>query len=235
MNTFLNSPAFVIAFTFVVYYAAQQLEKRTQKVILNPILVSIIVIIAALNVMGISYTSYHEGCQMIEFLLKPAVVAMGVPLYHQLEKIKKQTLSILVSQAVGCIVSIVSVVIIAKYLGAPKEVILSLAPKSVTTPIAIEVSRSIGGIPALTASVVIFVGIFGSIFGYAIMHRTWVKNPVSQGLSMGTAAHAVGTSRSMEISPRFGAFSSLGLIVNGILTALLAPYIVQIVDKLIDI
>lgn len=229
MNSFFNSPAFVIAFTFGVYYGAQILQKRTNKIILNPILVSVIIIIGALKLMGISYENYHDGCRMIEFLLKPAVVAMGVPLYHQLEKIKKQTVAIIVSQAVGCLVSIVSVVIIARLMGASKEVVLSLAPKSVTTPIAIEVSNAIGGIPALTAFIVIFVGIFGSIFGYAIMHGTRVKNPVSQGLSMGTAAHAVGTSRSMEISPRFGAFSSLGLIMNGILTALLAPYVVQLV------
>jgi putative effector of murein hydrolase len=121
------------------------------------------------------------------------------------------------------------VVLIAKLLGAPREVILSLAPKSVTTPIAMEVSRAVGGIPPLTASVVIVVGIFGSIFGYAIMQLARVKNPVSQGLSMGTAAHAVGTSKSMQISPTFGAFSSLGLIMNGIFTAILAPYILQII------
>ncbi len=229
MKDFLNSPIFVIAFTFSIYYGAQVLQKRTNKIILNPILVSIVIIIGALKLMGISFESYHEGCKMIEFLLKPAVVAMGVPLYHQLEKIKKQTVAIVVSQAVGCIVSIVSVVLVARLMGASKEVVLSLAPKSVTTPIAIEVSSAIGGIPALTASIVIFVGIFGSIFGYAIMKYTRVKNPVSQGLSMGTAAHAIGTSRSIEISPRFGAFSSLGLIMNGVLTAILAPYVVQLV------
>ena len=232
MKDFLNSPVFVIAFTFGVYYAAQLLQKRTNKIILNPILISIVIIICAIEFMGISFEKYKEGCSMIEFLLKPAVVAMGVPLYHQLEKIKKQTVAIVVSQAVGCIVSIVSVVTIAKLMGASKDVVLSLAPKSVTTPIAIEVSNSIGGIPALTASIVIFVGIFGSVFGYAIMNLTRVKNPVSQGLSMGTAAHAIGTSRSIEISPRFGAFSSLGLIMNGVLTAILAPYVVQLVYSL---
>ena len=120
-------------------------------------------------------------------------------------------------------------------MGAPKEVILSLAPKSVTTPIAIEVSKAVGGIPPLTASVVIVVGIFGSIYGYAIMKMARVKNPVSQGLSMGTAAHAVGTSKSMQISPTFGAFSSLGLIMNGIFTAILAPYILHVMSWWIDL
>ena len=131
---------------------------------------------------------------------------------------------------VGCVVGIVSVVLIAKAMGASREIIYSLAPKSVTTPIAIEVSKAIHGIPPLTASVVIVVGIFGGIFGYTIMKWTRVKNPVAQGLSMGTAAHAVGTSRSMEISPTFGAMSSIGLIVNGIFTAILTPYILQLIN-----
>lgn len=235
MHTFLESQTFVVAFTFMVYFLAQKLQQKTKMIILNPILVSIVIIILFLSVFNIKYESYHEGSKLIEFFLKPAVVALGVPLYQQLEKIRKQTFQILVSQLVGCIVGVVSVVLIAKMLGAPRSVILSLAPKSVTTPIAIEVSRAVGGIPPLTASVVIVVGIFGSIFGYAIMQLARVKNPVSQGLSMGTAAHAVGTSKSMQISPTFGAFSSLGLIMNGIFTAILAPYIIQVMSIWIDI
>ena len=155
-------------------------------------------------------------------------MALGVPLYQQLEKIKKQALHIIISQLIGCILGIVSVVLIAKLMGAPKEVIYSLAPKSVTTPIAIEVSKTIGGIAPLTASVVVVVGIFGAIFGYSIMKLTKVKNPIAQSLSMGNAAHAVGTSKSMEISPNFGAMSSIGLIVNGIFTAILSPYILKL-------
>lgn len=228
MNSFLQSPVFVISFTFLVYFLAQKLQQKTRLIILNPILVSIILIIVFLSVFNIKYEVYHEGSKLIDFFLKPAVVALGVPLYQQLERIKKQTLHIVVSELAGCIAGIVSVVLIAKAMGASKTIILSLAPKSVTTPIAIEVSRAIGGIPPLTAAVVIVVGIFGSIYGYAIMKWARVHNPVSQGLSMGTAAHAVGTSKSMEISPTFGAFSSLGLIMNGILTSVLTPYILRL-------
>ncbi|EOR94374.1 LrgA-associated membrane protein LrgB [Arcticibacter svalbardensis MN12-7] len=228
MRAFLEGHIFIISFTFLVYFLAQRLQKKTKLIILNPILVSIIIIIVFLSLLKINYEVYHEGSKLIDFFLKPAVVSLGVPLYLQLEKIRKQTLHIFVSQLAGCIAGIVSVVLIAKAMGAPHEVILSLAPKSVTTPIAIEVSKAIGGIPPLTASVVIVVGIFGSIFGYAIMKLFGINNPVSQGLSMGTAAHAVGTSKSMEISPTFGAFSSLGLILNGIFTAILTPYILEL-------
>jgi len=230
MRSFLQSPIFIIAFTFFVFFASQKLQQKTKLLILNPILVSIIIIIAFLSVFNINYETYHEGSKLIEFFLKPAVVALGVPLYQQLEKIKKQTFHIVISELAGCVAGIVSVVLIAKAMGASREIILSLAPKSVTTPIAIEVSKAIGGIPPLTASVVIVVGIFGSIYGYAIMKWARVHNPVSQGLSMGTAAHAVGTSRSMQISPTFGAFSSLGLIMNGILTAILTPYIIDLIS-----
>jgi predicted murein hydrolase (TIGR00659 family) len=219
---------FIVAFTIATYFGAQKLQEKTGIIILNPILVTIAIIIACLMTFHIDYDTYHKGSKYIDFFLKPAVVALGIPLYQQLEKIKKQALNIIISQLVGCIVGIISVVLIAKLMGAPKEIIYSLAPKSVTTPIAIEVSKTIGGIAPLTASVVIVVGIFGAIFGYSVMKLTKVNNPIAQSLSMGNAAHAVGTSKSMEISPNFGAMSSIGLIVNGIFTAILAPYILKL-------
>jgi predicted murein hydrolase (TIGR00659 family) len=230
MHIFFQTEIFALSFTFLVFYLAQQLQLKLKLIILNPILVSIVVIIAFLTIFKIDYTAYHEGAKLIQFFLKPAVVALGVPLYMQLEKIKKQALQIILSQLAGCIVGIVSVVLVAKWLGASKAVILSLAPKSVTTPIAIEVSHVIGGIPPLTAAVVIVVGIFGAIFGYTFMKWLHINNPIAQGLSMGTAAHAVGASKSMEISPTYGAYSSLGLIANGIFTAILTPYIIRILS-----
>lgn len=233
MSGIFQNELVVVAFTIAIYFLAQKLQKKTGILILNPILITVIIIISFLMVFHIDYETYHKGSKYIEFFLKPAVVALGVPLYKQLEKIKKQALNIIISQLVGCILGIVSVVLIAKIMGAPRAVIYSLAPKSVTTPIAIEVSKAIGGIPPLTASVVIVVGIFGAIFGYSIMKLTKVKNPIAQSLSMGNAAHAVGTSKSMEISPNFGAMSSIGLIVNGIFTAVLAPYILKLLGMLI--
>jgi len=160
---------------------------------------------------------------LIEFWLKPAIVALGVPLYLQLEMIKKQWLPILLSQLVGCLVGLVSVILIAKGLGATPEVICSLAPKSVTSPIAMEVSAATGGIPSLSAAVVILVGLFGAVFGFKVLSFGQVKSPIAQGLSMGTASHAIGTSAAMEVGKKYGAYASLGLTLNGILTALLTP------------
>ena len=135
---------------------------------------------------------------------------------------------ILISQLAGCVVGLVSVTIIAKLMGASPEVIMSLAPKSVTTPIAMEVSNAVGGIPSLTAAVVIVVGLFGASCGVKLLQVGRVASPIAQGLSMGTASHAVGTSRAMEVSGKYGAYASLGLTLNGILTALLSPTILHI-------
>lgn len=228
MNGIFQNEVVIVTFTVLIYFLAQKLQAKTGIILLNPILITVIIIISFLMIFNINYETYHKGSRYIEFLLKPAVVALGVPLYKQLEVIRKQALNIIISQLVGCIVGIVSVVLIAKLMGASREIIYSLAPKSVTTPIAIEISKSIGGIAPLTASVVIVVGIFGGIFGYGIMKLTGIKNPMAQSLSMGNAAHAIGTSKSMEISPSFGAMSSIGLIVNGIFTAILAPYVLKL-------
>lgn len=226
--SFLDNQYFLLALTFIIYVASQLLQRRTGISMLNPILLSTVAIIVFLLVCDIDYGIYSKGGEFIDFWLKPAVVALGVPLYRQLESIKKQFLPILLAEVAGCIVGIASVVIVAQMLGASREVVMSLASKSVTTPIAIEVTQAIGGIPALTAAVVVCTGIFGGMTGFRMMKLSRVKSPIAQGLSMGTAAHAVGTSVAMETGYRYGAFSSLGLTINGLFTALLTPFILEL-------
>ena len=224
----MSNPIILLAITFGIYYVARQIQKRTGWVVLNPILITIVALIALLQLTGISYETYEQGGQYIDFWLKPAIVALGVPLYQNLGHIRRQLLPILMSQLVGCLVGLVSVTLIASALGASHEVIVSLAPKSVTTPIAMEVCKASGGIPSLTAAIVVIVGLFGAIFGFKILEVWHVRNPFSQGISMGTAAHAVGTSRAMEKGETYGAYSSLGLILNGVLTALLTPFVLKL-------
>lgn len=226
--SYLENEFFLLAITFGLYFVARVLQKKTGWVLLNPILLTIAVLILFLKMTNISYDTYNKGGHLIEFWLKPAVVALGVPLYLQLETIKKQLLPILLSQLAGCLIGVVSVVLIAKLMGASQEVILSLAPKSVTTPIAMEVTRSLGGIPSLTAAVVVCVGLLGAIFGFKAMKLMRVGSPIAQSLSLGTAAHAVGTSTAMDVSSKYGAYASLGLTLNGIFTALLTPTILQL-------
>ena len=224
----MSNPIILLAITFGIYYVGRQIQKWTGWVVLNPILITIAALIALLQLTGISYETYEQGGQYIEFWLKPAIVALGVPLYQNLGHIRRQLLPILMSQLVGCLVGLVSVTLIASALGASHEVIVSLAPKSVTTPIAMEVCKTSGGIPSLTAAIVVIVGLFGAIFGFKILEVWHVRNPFSQGISMGTAAHAVGTSRAMEKGETYGAYSSLGLILNGVLTALLTPFVLKL-------
>ena len=226
---FLSNEIFLIALTFIAFLGAQLLQRRFGVKLLNPILVSIIVLIVILSSAGIDYDTYRAGGKYIEFWLKPAVVALGLPLYKQLSTIKKQLLPLLLSELAGCVAGIVSVVALAELLGASREIIMSLAPKAVTTPIAMEISAAVGGIPALTAAVVVCTGIFGGMAGFKIVKFSHVKSPIAKGLSIGTAAHAIGTSAAMERGERYGAFSSLGLTLNGLLTALLAPFILPLI------
>lgn len=224
----LSNNIVLLALTFGVYYGARQLQKWTGWVVLNPILVTIAVLIVFLKLTGISYDTYQEGGRYIDFWLKPAIVALGVPLYQHLGQIRRQFVPIIVSQLVGCLVGLVSVVLIARWMGASREVIISLAPKSVTTPIAMEVCSAAGGIPSLTAAIVVCVGLLGAVFGFKMLEVWHVRNPYSQGLSLGAASHAVGTSRAMEKGDTYGAYASLGLILNGVLTALLTPYVLRL-------
>lgn len=225
----IHNKIILIAITFGIYYASRQFQKRTGWVVLNPILVTITILIILLKVAHVSYETYEEGGKYIDFWLKPAIVVLGVPLYQNLSHIRKQLVPILLSQLVGSIVGVVSVVLIAKMMGASQEIIISLAPKSVTTPIAMEVCNSLGGIPSLTAAIVVCVGLFGAIFGFKVLEVWHVRNPYSQGLSLGTASHAVGTSRAMEKGDSYGAYASLGLILNGVFTALLTPFILKLI------
>ena len=226
-NTFV-----LLALTFAVYYVATIIRKKTGIIVLNPILITIAVMICYLKFADISYTTYNEGGKYIEFWLKPAIVALGVPLYKHLDSIKQHFIPIFLSQLAGCIVGIVSVVAIADLMGATNEVIISLAPKSVTTPIAIEISSALGGIESLTAAVVVCVGILGAVIGYRTMSIIKLRDDISKGLAMGTASHAVGTAASMEVSPIHGVYATLGLIINGVLTSLFAPIILRIMGYL---
>ena len=226
----ISSEYFMLALTFGVFYAAKTLQRRLGWVLFNPILIAIAIIIVFLLTMDIPYETYHEGAKLIEFWLKPAVVALGVPLYLQLSSIKRQFLPILASQTMGCVAGIVSVVVIAKMLGASNAVIMSLASKSVTTPIAMEVTQALGGIPSLTAAIVVITGLIGAIIGFKTLSVGHVHNPMALGLSMGAASHALGTSAAMDRDQFMGAYASLGLTLNGILTAMLTPTVIDIIN-----
>lgn len=224
----LENKIVLIALTFVIFFAAKKLQQKTGLSLFNPILITIALLIVFLKSTGIDYEVYRQGGDSIDFWLKPAIVALGMPLYLLLKSIKQQLTAIILSQLAGCIVGIVSVVLIAQLFGATQDVIISLASKSVTTPIAIEVTEVVGGIPSLTAAVVVCTGLFGAITGFKILQILRIKTPSAQGLSIGTASHVVGATSAMERSQEHGAYASLGLIVNGLFTSLLTPSILRL-------
>lgn len=228
MKELFENQYLILAMTFAIFYYFRRLQYRTGWLLLNPILIAIVVLIAYLKLTGVSFETFEESGSLIDFWLKPAVVALGVPLYLQFEAIKKLWLPIVLSQLVGCLVGIISVVLIAQFFGASQVVILSLASKSVTTPIAMEVTQTLGGIPSLTAAVVVITGILGAIMGFKTLAMGHVNSPIAQGLSMGAASHAVGASTAMGRSNKYGAFASLGITLNGIFTALLTPTILRL-------
>lgn len=211
--------------TFLLFYGVSTLQKRLGWIFLNPVLITIIALIAILSATGTEYEVYKTSGQYIEFWLKPAIVALGLPFYKQLKVIKTQFLPIFFSQLTGSVVGIASVVMIAKWLGATPEVVLSLASKSVTTPIAIEVTAQVGGIPAITSAVVICVGILGAIIGLKFLSMIHDFPLNAKGISVGTAAHAIGTAQMFTVDNRLGTFATLGLILNGIITSLITPTI----------
>ncbi len=225
---FLKSELALITLTFLIYWGARALYVRTRLTILNPMIVTIGALIAILELTGVSFEEYYRGGRMIEFWLKPAIVALALPLYNEMEHIRRQFMPIFLSELAGSITGIVSVVLIASWLGASPEVVASLAPKSVSTPIAIEISKQLGGIPALSSAIVILVGMLGAVVGLKTMERVHIRSHVSRSLSMGTAAHVIGTNRISEFGDRFGAYATLGVIINGILTAFLAGPIVNL-------
>lgn len=219
--------------TLLVFFGARRLAARFKIPLLNPLLVAMVVIIPLLMVTGTPYDHYFAGSKILNDLLQPAVVALAFPLYEQLHQIRARWKSIILICFIGTVVAMVSGTTIALLMGATPQIAASVMPKSVTTPIAMAVGGSIGGIPAISAVCVIFVGILGAVFGHTLLNLMRINTKAARGLAMGTASHALGTSRCAELDYQEGAFSSLALVICGIMTSLLAPILFPLLLKLV--
>lgn len=215
--------------TLVVFFAARKLAARFKMPLLNPLLVSMVVIIPFLLLTKIPYDHYFKGSEVLNDLLQPAVVALAFPLYEQLHQIRARWKSIITICFIGSAVAMITGTSVALMMGASPQIAASILPKSVTTPIAMAVSGSIGGIPAISAVCVIYVGILGAVFGHTLLNLMRITTKASRGLSMGTASHALGTARCAEMDYQEGAFSSLALVICGIMTSLIAPFLFPII------
>jgi predicted murein hydrolase (TIGR00659 family) len=185
------------------------------------------VLALALIATGTSYRSYFNGAQYVQFLLGPATVALAVPMHANLAAIRRNFVPVLVSMAAGSIAAALSAMLIVEALGAPRTVVVSIAPKSVTTPIAMGISQDLGGLPALTAILVLLTGIFGSLICLPFLRLLGVRDRRAQGLAGGTAAHGLATARLLLESDTAGAFAGLAIGLNGLITAVLVPLFVR--------
>lgn len=225
MIQYLDTPVFGIGVSILAYSIGLMVAKRTRLAIMNPLLLAMVVVISILTLLGVDYQTYNKGGAMITFFLGPATVVLAVPLYRQWELLKSNLMPILTGIAVGSIAGVASIIILGRLLDLDTVLIDSMVPKSTTTPIAIEISAVLGGNPSLTATFVSITGITGFIAGVRIIDAFGIRNPIAKGIAMGTASHAVGTAKAMEIGEVEGAMSSLSIGVAGIITVFLIPVI----------
>lgn len=218
------TPLIGLTLTLVAYQAAYWLYKRANfHPLLNPVAVTVALIVTALLVTGTPYQTYFSGAQFIHFLLGPATVALAIPLYGQIDKLKRAWRGVLLALICGSATAAGSAVLFAWLLGATPVTLASLAPKSVTTPIAMGIAEKIGGLPSLTAVMVMCTGLIGAGLGKYILDALRVRDHAARGLAAGVAAHGIGTARAFQESEEAGAFSGLGMGLNAVLTALLVP------------
>lgn len=218
------SPLLGLTVTLVAYQAGYWLYGRSGlNPLFNPVLIAVVALVALLKLTGTEYGDYFEGAQFVHFLLGPATVALAVPLFQQLQQVRRSLLAVLVAVVAGSATAALSAVGIAWALGASRETILSLAPKSVTTPIAMGIAEQIGGLPSLTAVLVILTGMTGAMLATATLNLVRVKDWRARGLAVGVASHGIGTARAIAVHPVAGAFAGLAMGLNGVATAILLP------------
>jgi predicted murein hydrolase (TIGR00659 family) len=222
------SPLLGLTLTLLAYQFACWLAKRSgQHALANPVLIATFIITLFLTATGIPYLRYFEGAQFVHFLLGPATVALAVPLFSYWNRLKRMALPLIVALLAGSATAAFSAMAIAKVLGASPETVYSLAPKSVTTPIAMGIAEQIGGLPSLTAVLVAFTGILGAISFPSLFRVIGIRDHATQGFAVGLTAHGLGTARAFLISEEMGAFAALAMCLNGLLTAAILPLLLR--------
>ena len=220
------SPLLGLTITLLAYQAAFALYGRSgNNPLANPVLIAVFILVLFLMLTATSYETYFSGAQFVHFLLGPATVALAIPLYTQFRRVRSMLLPMLAGLIAGSLTAIVSAVLVARLLGASASTQFSLAPKSVTTPIAMGIAERIGGIPSLTAVLVIVTGILGAVGARFVFDAMKVRDPAIRGFAIGIASHGIGTARAFQVNEQSGAFAALAMGMNGALTALLVPWI----------
>lgn len=229
MNAIINSPLFGILLTLVTFEIGVTISKKFKYSFLNPLLIANVLIVGFLLITGISLESYNVGGDYISVMLSPATVVLAVPLYRQISKLKQFWKPILAGIFAGSLTSLACVIIVSKLIGLSETLMLSLLPKSITIPMGSVVSAQIGGIPPVTIIAITITGITGAVAAPAVCKFCRIKHKVAQGIAIGTASHALGTTRAMEMGEVQGAMSSLSIGVAGLFTAIVTPVILSLI------
>lgn len=220
------SPLLGLTLTLLAYQGAVLINKRCNgHPLANPVLIAVATLVALLWITGTPYATYFDGAQFVHFLLGPATVALAIPLYAQLGRLKRMAGPLLIALLVGSLTAAFSAVLIGHLLGASEATLFSLAPKSVTTPIAMGIAERLGGLPSLTAVLVILTGILGAVGAQGLYALMKCDDPAVRGFALGVASHGIGTARAFQISEQTGAFAALAMGLNGLLTAALLPWL----------
>jgi len=218
------SPLLGLTITLLAYQGAFWIYQRTGcNPLANPVLIAVSVLVFFLTLTATSYETYFAGAQFVHFLLGPATVALAIPLYTQFHRVRAMLLPVVVGLLVGSLTAAISAVLVGRLFGASLSTQLSLAPKSVTTPIAMGIAERIGGIPSLTAVLVIITGILGAVGARYVFDAMKLRDPAIRGFAIGVASHGIGTARAFQVNEQSGAFAALAMGLNGALTAILVP------------
>lgn len=228
MDQIISTPYFGTTLTLLVFVFAVFVNKKWPNALTTPLLISTAIIVVILTLMNVSYAEYNNGAQYITYFLTPVTVCFAVPMYKNLDVLKKYAAPIMLAILVGSLSSVFSVVIISVILGLGDVIAKSLAAISTTTAIAIGITQELGGNTGLTTSAVIITGVLGASVSDIFCRKMGWKSPISCGIAIGTSAHSAGTIKAMEMGKLTGAMSSLAIVISGVMTAFIAPIIVNI-------
>lgn len=227
MYNVFDTEIFGVILTILFFNIGIYIQKKTNKPIFNPLLVAILGIILFLSITKIPYESYKLGGDRINFFLGPVTIVLAVPLYKQFDLFKKYLLEILIGISCGVVVSFISIKLIGHFTNADVDIINSLIPKSITTPMGISLTKTLSGVEAITVVSIILTGILGAIISPIVFKIGKINNPVAKGIALGTSAHALGTTKALEMGEVEGAMSGLSIGISGIITVILIPIIIN--------
>ncbi len=225
MAELFNTPYFGISLTIIAFLIGLKIQKKTGLMICNPLIIAVVIIVGILLIFKIPYESYQQGGSIINMFLAPATACLAVSIYNKIQILKENWLPILVGCACGSLASMVSVYAMCKMFKLDDAITAAMIPKSVTTPIAVSVAESLGGVSSITVVVVIFTGILGSIFAPTLIKLFRVNDSMTAGLSIGACSHAIGTSKALQIGETEGAMSGLAIGICGIITVIFSMFI----------